>query len=463
MSTAAARPKPLNRQLSWFSSAAGFINTDHAAAAGLRPGLIIGLFYFNRPLKLQDLRYAIRERLLPLPRFSQRVVDDGKGLSLVDVEVDLTHHVCEVEQTSAWSDTQFNEWVASRHHPVHALDVERPLWQVRLVPRLEDGRCVLVFLVDHCIGDGTALVAALLSLLDGGGTLGAPPPRRLAPPEVGPWARLWQCVSGVFKGLHDPLLPADPPNPLKQRDYMAPEGDKVVAQSDAVPLELIKRIKGHFEHATVNDIIFVLLTMTVRKYLDANHPGTKACSSSNSMRCMFMINQRSEAEAPTERMGNQFGWGRFYFPLDYTSPTQLVRTVQRRADLVKVSPQPIVERALQSCVVPLLMRLGLRKLIRTLVLHSVGKATMVISNVPGPQQQRTLCGETLSSMQYFLFSPVGAYIGVCSYAGSVAAGASLERALEPEPSKLMMHWKPSAYELLEACERERAGAQRAGA
>ena len=73
----------------------------------------------------------------------------------------------------------------TRHHPVHALDVERPLWQAhadahahaactctrgtflpnllsllthfvpvplwqaRLVPRLEDGRCVLVFLVDH--------------------------------------------------------------------------------------------------------------------------------------------------------------------------------------------------------------------------------------------------------------------------------------------------------------------------
>ena len=27
-----------------------------------------------------------------------------------------------------------------------------------------------------------------------------------------------------------------------------------------------------------------------------------------------------------------------------------------------------------------------------------------------------------------------------------------------EPAKLMMHWKPSAYELLAACERERAGA-----
>ena len=86
---------------------------------------------------------------------------------------------------------------------------------------------------------------------------------------------------------------------------------------------------------------------------------------------------------------------------------------------------------MQACAVPLLSRLGLRKLLRTLMLHAIGKATMVISNVPGPQQQRTLCGETLSSMQYFLFSPVGAYIGVCSYAGSVAAGASLERALEP--------------------------------
>ena len=108
------RPKPLERQLSWFSSAAGFLNTDRVASAGLRPGLIVALFYFDRPLKLQALREAIRERLLPLPRFSQRMVDDGKDMWLVDVEVDLTHHVCEVEQTAAWSDAQFNEWVASR-------------------------------------------------------------------------------------------------------------------------------------------------------------------------------------------------------------------------------------------------------------------------------------------------------------------------------------------------------------
>ena len=42
------------------------------------------------------------------------MVDDGKDMWLVDVEVDLNHHVCEVEQTAAWSDAQFNEWVASR-------------------------------------------------------------------------------------------------------------------------------------------------------------------------------------------------------------------------------------------------------------------------------------------------------------------------------------------------------------
>ena len=42
-------------------------------------------------------------------------MDDGKELWLVDVEVDLTHHVREVEQTAAWSDTQFHEWVASRY------------------------------------------------------------------------------------------------------------------------------------------------------------------------------------------------------------------------------------------------------------------------------------------------------------------------------------------------------------
>ena len=54
-----AHPKPLERQLSWFSSAAGFLNTDRVASAGLRPGLIVALFYFDRPLKLQALRDAI--------------------------------------------------------------------------------------------------------------------------------------------------------------------------------------------------------------------------------------------------------------------------------------------------------------------------------------------------------------------------------------------------------------------
>ena len=28
---------------------------------------------------------------------------------------------------------------------------------------------------------------------------------------------------GVLKGLHDLLLPADPPNPLKQKDHMRPD------------------------------------------------------------------------------------------------------------------------------------------------------------------------------------------------------------------------------------------------
>ena len=196
--------KPLQRQMSWFSSAAGFLSTDPVAAAGLRPGLIVGLLYFDRPLKLQALRDALRERLLPLPRFGQRVVDDGKSLSLSDVEVDLTYHVSEVEQTAAWSEAHFNEWLAARNSPAHALDVERPPWQAHVVPRLEDGRCVLVFVVDHCIGDGAALVAALLSILDGGSTLGAPPPRRATPPEIDPCARLGQCLLGVFKGVHDP-------------------------------------------------------------------------------------------------------------------------------------------------------------------------------------------------------------------------------------------------------------------
>ena len=61
-----------------------------------------------------DWKLATLYKYQVVPRFSQRMVDDGKDMWLMDVEVDLNHHVCEVEQAAAWSDTQFNEWVASR-------------------------------------------------------------------------------------------------------------------------------------------------------------------------------------------------------------------------------------------------------------------------------------------------------------------------------------------------------------
>ena len=54
-----------------------------------------------------------------------------------------------------------------------------PCWQCYLVPRLREGGSKLVVIIDHAIGDGTALIAAFLSVLDGEGPRASALPRSL--------------------------------------------------------------------------------------------------------------------------------------------------------------------------------------------------------------------------------------------------------------------------------------------
>jgi len=75
-------------------------------------------------------RKILTEKLLKLPRFSQRFVDDGKAVSLIDVPVDMLYHVQEVFQDVPWSAAEFDSWLSGFNTAEKGLDVERPLWQV---------------------------------------------------------------------------------------------------------------------------------------------------------------------------------------------------------------------------------------------------------------------------------------------------------------------------------------------
>ena len=48
----------------------------------------------------------------------------------------------------------------------------------------------------------------------------------------------------LLQGSLDPVLPPDPPNPLKGKNPLHPAWDKAIGQSESVPLSMLQEIKG---------------------------------------------------------------------------------------------------------------------------------------------------------------------------------------------------------------------------
>ena len=468
------------RRLSYLSLALSVVTVDERF--GMRPLLVLGQLYFRTPLDLTKLRKLLTKRLCPLPRFSAVVVDRGSQVRFDPIPIatmDMWYHVVElpVEDTSPWTSSKLDGFLSSLNTPEYGLDATRPLWRFFYIPKLADGRSLLVPVINHAIGDGVALVSALLSITDDAPSTftafvpssqavaraaspapppapsptlpPAPPPaRRAAAPPASLGTRVCAALMGCVEATLGPVLPADPPSRLKLRDHRNPPHARVCAQSEQVPLEMIKEIKNAFEGVTVNDVLLALMTMTLRRYHEeAGSPLPRR------MRGIFPISLRDSSDSPAcATMGNQFGNGVFSFPTDYADPAALVRAVKRQLDAIKASPKPYIERALFSAVLPPLMTHGqcLRNVTRNLLLDVYGKATALLSNVPGPQSQAWLCGEALDDLMFYSFVPLGVYIGVISYNGKVSTGICCVPECESDAALIARHWKPAVEELLAA-------------
>ena len=438
----------------------------------MRPLLVLGMLYFRQPLDLTRLRTRLRDRLCSLPRFAAMVIDGGSNVSFRAVPIDsldMDYHVTDlpVDESDPWTPSKLDTFLSSLNTAENELDKTRPLWRFYHIPRLADGRTLLVPVINHVIGDGMALVSALLSITDDAPTAPspssvaeppaaaaavdtpAPPPvRRSKQPSASLGARICAALSGCFEATLALVLPADHKSRLKLPDHRNPPHARVFAQSEQVPLEVIKEIKNRFEGATVNDVLLSLMTMTMKKYYDeVGEPLPRR------MRGIFPINLRDPKQGPpAATMGNNFGQGAFWFPTSYADPPALVRSVKRQLDRTKINPKPYIEKALFSCLLPPLLTHGhcLRTVTRNLLLDVYGKGTALLSNVPGPQSEARLCGEPIEDLMFYSFVPLGVYIGVLSYNGKVSTGVCCVPSCEPDAWRIAKQWKIAVDELLAA-------------
>jgi hypothetical protein len=182
----------------------------------------------------EELRDHIASRLCRAPRYRQRIATVPLGLNapiwVDDERFDVNRHVVASRQTN------FADLVDSCMST--QLRRDRPLWQICVAERLDDGRIGIVGKAHHCMVDGIAAVELASLLLD---------PTPHPPPEES-----------------DGWLPSRPPEPHEPVNQPI-TGARHLAWFRR-PLADLKRIGRPFG-ASVNDVLLAASAGGMRRFL----------------------------------------------------------------------------------------------------------------------------------------------------------------------------------------------------
>lgn len=388
--------------------------------------IVNAVLWFKDPLDGDLVVEAIKARLVAQhSRFAQRVEDRGTAAWWVDVpDFDPTAHVTRArlaEPGDLAALTSFVSRIASTPLP-H----DRPLWHVYLVDNYLGGTA-LVARMHHCIADGVALFRVLLSLSDEAheGRLGAPQQARPSEQRsvagqaghvaVGSAKAAWSLASLVG------MLPD------RRTLLRRPLGTaKTVRWSDPLPLLAIKAAARAAE-ATVNDFVLAALSAALRRGLaEGDRPD-------RDVRAVVPVNLRPLDRAEIE-LGNRFGLVFLRLPVSLRDGADRIAAIRRSTAALKRSATAPVSLA----VLKVVGRMH-RRIVGVVIDIFSSKGSLVVTNVPGPQQTLHLGGRRLAGV--IAWPPqsgsLGLGISIISYAGHVVLGVMSDDRVLPDPDGLL--------------------------
>ncbi len=404
--------------------------------------MVTALLSFERSLNLEQLHHVVQHRLLRHQRFKERVVSSHSLFRgprwMIDPHFELDSHICSTALPAPGNEERLGELVSRLMST--PLDRSRPLWQIHLIENYRGGSAILVR-IHHCIADGIALMRVLLSITDehdetgdGGqptvstmGLIGAAGEAMRHELEL--LVHPHRLLEIAKQGAHGSAAAAslllrarDPKTALKGRLGAG----KRAAWSESIDLDQVKSV-GRVTGCTVNDVLLAALTGALRSYLETEGDPTTGLD----LRAAIPVNLRGVEEI--SRLGNRFGLVFASLPIGIEDPLDRLFLVRRRMNTLKESSEAAV-------VLRLLAAAGHASAAvqRRLVELVAGKASLVVTNVPGPQELLHISGIPLRSMMFWvpMSGRVGLGISILSYAGKVRLGISSDAGLIPEPDRI---------------------------
>jgi WS/DGAT/MGAT family acyltransferase len=355
----------------------------------------------DRPApSFEQLRDHIARRLHRAPRYRQRLAGVPLGVARPvwadDERFDITRHVRQAVPTSLG---ELAGDVLST-----PLSRERPLWELWITDRLDDGRVGVVCKAHHCMVDGIAAVELATVLLD-------PEPDR-PPDPLDEWepseapGQLRRLVDGLVDTGRDQLALAgsvagllgsprklasgaqrtagalvnslSPASPL---DFLnGPISPYRALATLARPMDELRAIRRR-AGCTVNDVVLAASTGGVRRHLERH--GERPAR----LKAMVPVNVRDEGAS--EKFGNRISFIFVELPCEEPGAKQRLRHIALATEHAKTSGEPAGATTVLdlAAAAPSVVQRAVSRLVA-----SPRTFTVVVSNIPGPQEPMWMLG-----------------------------------------------------------------------
>ncbi len=391
--------------------------------------MVINAIWTLDHISVEDLRRVWQERVLdaeidgerPYARFFKMVVARGKKpYWRRDPDFDLARHIFTVEDPRLRSPEGVQAYLGE--HASRPLPIDRPPWQLRLIPDVGGGQSAVIIRLHHVLGDGMGLMPVLFSLMDVEEGAQRPPKTR------GVTGKRWQVVLKTVL-MAGPLLTARALRPADRSLYHGPElsGEKRFAWSPPIALDEVKAIKNALS-ATVNDVLMTVVSGGLGRYA-----GRRGGEVPDGLRIFIPVNVRHPDARPT--MDNRFGAVIVDLPIADADGRRRLERIKQRMDALKRSVEPFVYYGTVSSLLKALPGVASRALLDFLA----AKCSVVLSNVPGPQEPLTVAGRRVRGMLFWVpqRANIGLGISILSFSGEVRVGIIADTALVEKPAELI--------------------------
>ena len=412
---------------------AAWLNTE----APTNHFVVTSLGLMSEPINPERFKTMLASRLEATPRLRQVVAQPPapflpqRWVPARDFDIDA--HVQHVALPAPAGHAELEEFIGGLVG--QGLDFDRPLWKMYLVDG-PDHKGAIVTRFHHALGDGPAMVRMMLSLTDATregwrhpavaprhvGQAGAPianvrSAMRLATSVPLKVAAQGLAAAGTLAKLT--MLDEDPPTSLR-----GPLGlIKRVAWTEPISIDIIRRT-AKATGTTINDVVVSAIAGALGDWLRTNGEKTKGLR----IRAMVPFSMRSSASSVS---GNDFSLVFLDLPVGVVNPIERLMRVRVEMDRIKGSLEPQVGWLM-------VQSLGLLTppLEKVVAKFYADKASVVITNVIGPDHPVYIAGSRLRAMTFWEPESGGLGIGVSiySYAGKMIIGVVSDRNLVARPS-----------------------------